>query len=130
MSYAHAIIVSTRGIPLALDNPPSFPCLAVEMYCKWYGLYLVQGSLSSCTVMAWRPDTKDEAAANARGSWIFGDHVFNPAELRKITKPAPIDSRSWELIVGRYVTDYLEDKFPEMQMDLYHHETTTKQGTP
>ena len=122
-------ILSTRGIPLALDSTSSFPCLAVEMYCKWYSLYLVQGTMHCATVTPWLPDPKLE---DTLGSWIFGDHIFNPRTLRLVRKPAPIDSRSWELIVGRYVTVALEQQFPDMQEYLYHHEepTTTQQGNP
>ena len=115
-------ILSTRGIPLALDSHPSFPCLAVEMYCKWYSLYLVQGTMDCATITPWQPSIADEEAS---GSWIMGDHIFNPRTLRKVQKPAPIDSRSWELIVGRYATVCLEREFPEMQADLYNHETYT-----
>ena len=127
MPHAPVVIVSTRGFPLALDSEATFPCMAVEMYGKWYGLYLVQGNLNSCTVTRWNPSPKDE---DASGSWIFGDHVFNPATLRKCGLPAPIDPRSWELIVGRYFTVCRERDFPEMQAELYHHETKTpKQGS-
>lgn len=123
-------ILSTRGIPLALDSTPSFPCLAVEMYCKWYSLYLVQGTMDCATVMPWLPDPKLEDAV---GSWIFGDHIFNPRTLRLVQKPAPIDPLSWELIVGRFATVALEQEFPDLQADLWNHEThitPNNQGNP
>lgn len=110
--------VSTRGIPLAVCNngTPSFPFIAVELYPKWYGAYLVEGDALCHTVTQWGPDSRDLDAIESRGEWVFADHVWNPKHLRKlIPKGVHMDGRSWELIVGRYVTVCLEREFPDFQ---------------
>ena len=112
------VYLSTRGIPLAVctNGKPSFPFLAVELYPKWYGAYLVQGTPSCHTTTPWMPDRKAVEALEAQGEWVFADHVWNPKHLRKlIPKGVSMDGRSWELIIGRYVTLILEREFPDFQ---------------
>lgn len=109
---------STRGIPLAVcaNGRPLFPFIAVEMYPKWYGAYLVQGTPTCHTGTQWFPDSKAVEAIEAEGEWVFADHVWNPKHLRKLVpKGVHMDRRSWELIVGRYVTVCLEREFPDFQ---------------
>jgi hypothetical protein len=109
------IILSPRGSQLVLDECPTFPCIAAELYGKWSGLYKVH---PNGTVERAQMDMAKVREIEETGDWVYGDHIFNPKHIRKVFD-CPIDSRSWELIVGRFAIRHgaMERQFPEFQED-------------
>ena len=109
------IILSPREHQLALHECPTFPCIAAELYGKWSGLYKV---LPNGTVEYASMDMAKVREIEETGDWVYGDHILNPKHIRKVFD-CPIDSRSWELIVGRFAIRHgaMERQFPEFQED-------------
>lgn len=107
------VFYSPRGSLLAVDEHPVFPCIAAELYGKWSGLYKVHhdGRVERASM-----DMDKVHEIEETGDWVYGDHIFNPKHIRKVFD-CHIDSRSWELIVGRYAIRHgaMERQFPEFQ---------------
>lgn len=87
---------STRDMRLAYDGAPqSCPVLTVELYMKWYHLFLVM------------PTGKVERL-DERWEWPDGtawfDHVPNPEYIQVLAQRFgyEIDHLAYELIIGRY----------------------------
>ena len=89
--------VSTRGYPLVIDIVPQVPTLTVELYVKWYTLYLVH------------PDERIEEVLYPLNGFV--DHVPKPAAVFDFAKENgyDIEPLAWEMIVGRWEIDVREN---------------------
>ena len=98
---------SERGIPLMLQESPHRPTLTAEDYQKWYSLYLVEPGGKSRPYL--QSEDYDVVVDEFEGS-AWGDHIVNPDFVRFLAKRKglEIDSRSYEVIVGRWVMQYEE----------------------
>jgi len=113
MTTEYTTHMSNRDIPLVyIKNNNARKVLTVENYCKWYSLYLVLPDGEVTEVSA----TSDayEAAYNQAGGTTY-DHVFYPTFVLKLAEQldAYLDPQSFEVIVGRYRTEVLEDYITE-----------------
>jgi len=104
-----------RGYLLA-DEPQSETIITVELYCKWYSLYLLHPD-GRCVVQPF-PDEKYAPA----GESAFVDHVPNPKAVENYAKVRGLEvgGLALELITGRW---YLEAKG-----DCGQNETTIQQA--
>lgn len=94
--------MSDRGLPLVLTDPdPRFPTLTVELYVKWYSLFLV----CQCEVIQISFEELEEFRTG--GESPFVDHVPNPGAVRRMVEHRRyvLDALAEELIVGRWVLE-------------------------
>ena len=102
--------VSDRGFPLVCSIAGQYPILTVELYIKWYKLYLIQpiGRVSEVRF--------DEIESFLGREWewahdgsIQGDHVVNPKAVEQYAKQKgyTLDPLAYELLVGRWVIEHL-----------------------
>lgn len=102
--------VSERGFALVQSMPVALPTLTVELYIKWYKLYLIQ-PLWRVTEVSF---DEIESALGSTWDWvnegsIQGDHVVNPKAVEKYAeqKGYTLDPLAYELLVGRWVIEHL-----------------------
>jgi hypothetical protein len=98
------VYMSERGHPLVYHGSPGkVPILTVENYLKWYSLYLVN------------PDGSVEPVDFPEDGYC--DHVPYPAAVEEMAA-----DRGWvgcyeslEMIVGRYVLEFLDRDVSKMR---------------
>jgi hypothetical protein len=93
---------SARGFPLAWLSPPiDRPVLTVELYCKWYTLWLVSPAGAIDSVPFYHLSDLSTAGP-ALTPYI--DHVPNPAVVLRLCEARGyhLDDIAYELIVGRW----------------------------
>jgi hypothetical protein len=73
---------SPRGMPLFPRESVEDPCLTLEIYQKWYNLYVIHPD--------GRVEELDFAELDDRKGTPFCDHVPNPRKLIQLAK-----QRSW-----------------------------------
>lgn len=93
-------LMSPRGKPLVLtDDLPSVPVLTVELYTKWYGLYLVDpsGKIEELSF-------PEDLGSGPTGIMPYCDHVPNPEVVLRFAKAHgyQLDELAAELLVGRW----------------------------
>jgi hypothetical protein len=97
------VILSKRGIPLAgfhTDGPTcNTPTITVELYCKWYTLYLVTAPDQAVEIPF------PEMAALTSSPWH--DHCPNPEHVTAFCESQgyELDELAHELIVGRWTLE-------------------------
>lgn len=105
---------SPRGLPLIRSTKdiiqrahPQTPTLTVELYSKWYGLFLVypNGEIQEM------PFPYDETCP--KGEVPFVDHVPNPNAVIAYADANEylIDNLALEMIVGRWEIEIRENYF-------------------
>lgn len=92
-------MLTKRGHQLIYNGVSDRPIVTVELYCKWYSLYLIQPNGS---VEEFIPPTEEVS---------FKDDTFNPIELVQYALKMNylIDDLAFELIIGRWETETLEN---------------------
>lgn len=95
-----AKLYSKRGF-LLVDDPGSTPTLTVELYCKWYKLFLVQsdGWIEEIPF----PDDKYEPL----GESPYLDHVPNPNAVQNYARVFgyEIGELALEMMIGRWALE-------------------------
>ena len=93
--------VSDRGIPLA--GQPKAMTLTVELYVKWYSLFIIKpsGEVEAVGFMELEKGFQNAA---------FVDHVPNPAAVEAYAQMMgyEIDELAWDLIVGRWQSEVVD----------------------
>lgn len=112
-------ILSERGLPLvgcATPMPPDVTYLTVELYGKWYNLYLIHVD-SDGVYRRERLDPELLEEYTPEGQSAVGDHVFNPLAVEALA-----DAYEWylpqlahELLIGRWELEYRETSSPYYQ---------------
>jgi len=105
---------SPRGELLSVFGEISTPTLAVELYLKWYNLYLVHpdNTIEKITF----PDEGDLEKHDDLDGASAIDHVPNPAFVERFCKEKNyyINDITREIIVGRWEIDKKENYFNEI----------------
>lgn len=109
------IYFNDRGHPLAYwGEPRIWPVLTVELYLKWYALYLVMpdGSVEKLEYGRYKhlEDQKDTPI-------LWGDHVLYPPAYDAICEALGLepDSNSRDLVYGRWVCDEQDCRIEPLQ---------------
>jgi hypothetical protein len=100
---------SPRGNPLAYTGEPrNRAIVTVELYCKWYGLYLIAALGHVKPLDFPNESTLPRFATYRRGSY-YVDHVPNPAAVKMMCEQHgwDLDPLAFELIVGRWAVEVM-----------------------
>ena len=81
--------------------------LTVELYEKWYGLYLVNDAGASVRLDL---DLLDEHTPE--GQIAVADHVFNPIAVERLAEAEGwlLPALAHELLIGRWELEYCESR--------------------
>lgn len=110
-SHQRAIYFSHRNLPLAYHHTGNtVPIVALECYCKWYEIMVVQ---PDGTVVRSHDAYVDELydAQDAISGVPYVDHVFNPELLQEFAHRigGHVCSESLELCIGRWEREVREN---------------------
>lgn len=102
---------SPRGMELIVECIADRPVLTVELYMKWYDLFIVHpnGQVSSafeCAGHKW-DEAEDYVISQYKESAVC-DHAFNPKFFVRLAETLDIDycDLALELVAGRWAIDY------------------------
>src|SRR5262245_5113245 len=102
-------LTSERDFPLCMvSGTKVLPLLTVELYTKWYTLYLIErvefGAIQISKV--WY-DAFDTEALRPDGQSAFVDHVPNPIAIRNFAdaKKYHVDELATDLLMGRWMNE-------------------------
>ena len=117
-------LVSDRGKPLAMSrtidvaHPKLMPIITVELYIKWYDLYVVQAGGIAYKFDAAFPGVWDTVERKFDGS-AYCDHVFNPKFVGELAGAIGgiVDDLAYELMIGRWEQEYKENYLEVYQID-------------
>ncbi len=96
---------SEHGHPLILSaSPVEHATITVELYEKWYGLYIVDPHMDKPVML---PFTALEDAAQA-GESAFCDHTPNPNVVVRWAEQrvCDVDPLALEMMIGRWELEY------------------------
>lgn len=112
-------LVSHRGFLLVLEQDPKSSTLTVELYIKWYNLFLVRPvtapGMSRILGHAIDRIEFDELEAHTpEGQSAYNDNTPNPVAVRNLAehKNWVLPECALELILGRWIYD--RGMFPEI----------------
>lgn len=101
---------SPRGFILSWIGEVKSPILTVEIYMKWYSLFLINPDNIIEEISFPYYDDLPNNEPN------YMDHVPNPVAVEKLCKEKnwELDDVTKELLVGRWEIDYKENYFNEI----------------
>jgi hypothetical protein len=105
----HMVHLSDRGFTLLWTQAPKeVPVLTVEIYLKWYGLYLIHpdGKVTSVSY-------RELEEVCRPGERACDDHDPHPGVVARwaAAKGYHLDDRAFELMVGRWFLRVREEEF-------------------
>lgn len=96
------------------------PTVTVELYVKWYSLFVIQKMLYDEVIIEEVPFPDDEFCGT--GESPYCDHVPNPAVVARwaASKGYVIDDAAMEMMIGRWEREY-KDRYSETYVNLPEH---------
>lgn len=112
MKESKVTFYSARNIPLIwTGGVPDGPVLTMELYSKWYELFVIGPGVISISFDKLEAFAEDESA--------YCDHVPNPKAVYRFAKANGyhLDEQAYEMIIGRWELEYLKNYNIEEEED-------------